>query len=85
MPYYNAHAARLNDDNIVEQVIVIPYLNDDDDEITAYCNSLGLSGRWIDTSFLGARRCKYAGIGDTYDAVNNVFVAPEVTESETPE
>jgi hypothetical protein len=80
MSYHNAHAARIDDNNIVQQVIVIPYLNDNDDEITAYCNSLGLSGRWIDTSFLGARRSKYAGIGDTYDAVNDVFVAPMIEE-----
>lgn len=76
MTYHNAHAALLDDNNVVKRVIVIPYLNDDDDEITAYCNSLGLEGRWIDTSYLGARRGKYAGIGDTYDPVNDVFVSP---------
>jgi len=76
MTYHNAHAARINENGIVQQVIVIPYLNDDDAEITAYCNSLGLAGTWIDTSYVGARRGKYAGIGFTYDAVNDVFVAP---------
>jgi len=76
MPYHNAHAALINDNNTVLKVIVIPYLNDDDAEITEYCNSLGLAGTWIDTSYLGARRGKYAGIGDVYDAVNDVFVAP---------
>ena len=80
MPYQNAHAARIDENGVVREVIVIPYLNDDDAEITAYCNSLGLAGTWIDTSYVGARRGKYAGIGFTYDAVNDVFVAPEITE-----
>jgi len=82
MTYHNAHAARIDENNVVVQVIVIPYLNDDDAEITAYCNSLGLAGTWIDTSYLGARRGKYAGIGFTYDAVNDVFVAPTVESEE---
>ena len=30
-----------------------------------------------------ASRGKYAGIGDTYDAVNDVFVSPEVTNGVT--
>jgi hypothetical protein len=71
-----AHAALIDDNNIVRQVIVIPYCNDDDDTITAYCNSIGLEGRWIDTSYLGARRGKYAGIGDTYDPDLDEFVSP---------
>jgi len=82
MTYHNAHAAQIGENSIVRQVIVIPYLNDDDAEITAYCNSLGLAGTWIDTSYLGARRGKYAGIGDVYDAVNDVFVAPTIEEEE---
>ena len=42
----NAHAARVGD-GIVREVIVIPYCNDNDNEITAYCNGLGLSGTWM--------------------------------------
>ena len=83
MPYHHARAAHINDSNIVTAVIVIPYCGDDDTEITAYCNSIGLVGTWIDTSYLGARRGKYAGIGDIYDAVNDVFVAP--TTEDAPE
>ena len=63
-------------DGIVQQVIVIPYLNDNDDEITAYCNSLGLVGRWIDTSYTASRRGKYAGIGYTYDPATDTFTPP---------
>lgn len=73
----NAHAAKINADGIVEQVIVIPRQeNDDDALITAYCNSIGLPGIWKDTSYLGSRRGKYAGVGDKYDAELDEFVSP---------
>lgn len=71
----NAHAA-LIEDGIVKNVIVIPYLDDDDAKITAYCNEIGLPGTYIDTSYLGARRGKYAGIGDTYDPELDIFISP---------
>jgi len=85
MPYENAHAARIDDDGIVREVIVIPYCNDDDAEITAYCNGIGLPGTWIDTSYLGSRRGKYAGIGDRYDAALDEFVSPVMPEPEPTE
>jgi len=66
MPHDNAHAARI-ENGIVREVIVIPYCGDDDAQVTAYCNSIGLAGIWIDTSYLGARRGKYAGIGDIWN------------------
>ena len=75
MASQNAHAAKV-EDGIVREVIVIPFRNDDDDEITAYCNGIGLPGTWLDTSYLGARRGKYAGIGDTYDAEADEFISP---------
>lgn len=81
MTYHNAHAARI-DDGIVREVIVIPYCNDDDATITAYCNGIGLAGTWLDTSYIGARRGKYAGIGDRYDAEVDEFVSPVVPEPE---
>ena len=72
----NAHAALVVND-VVEQVIVIPYCNDDDDEITAYCNNLGLAGQWLDTSYLGSRRGKYAAVGDIWNG--SEFVIPQQT------
>ena len=81
MPYHNAHAACVNEDGIVTQVIVVPFCNDDDAEVTAYCNSIGLAGKWLDTSYMGSRRGKYAGVGDRYDAELDAFVSPVV---ETP-
>jgi hypothetical protein len=82
MTYHNAHAARIKD-GIVREVIVIPYCNDDDAEITAYCNGIGLNGTFIDTSYKGSRRGKYAGIGDRYDADLDQFISPAPAE-ETP-
>jgi len=80
----NAHAARV-EDGIVREVIVIPYFNDDDNEITAYCNGIGLAGTWMDTSYLGSRRGRYAGIGFSYDASANEFVAPVTEEPDATE
>ena len=80
----NAHAAKINAEGIVEQVIVIPRQDGDDDAlITAYCNSIGLVGTWIDTSYLGKRRGLYAGIGFKYDADLDEFTVPAAPE-ETP-
>ena len=78
MAYENAHAAKI-ENGIVTQVIVIPFMDDDDAKVTAYCNSIGLDGTWVDTSYVGSRRGKYAGIGDTWDGEN--FVSPVVEES----
>jgi len=73
----NAHAAKI-ENGFVTQVIVIPHCGDDDAAITAYCNGIGLDGVWVDTSYLGSRRGKYAGIGDTFDGDN--FVSPVIEE-----
>ena len=72
----NAYAARVQN-GIVRQVIAIPYCNDDDAEITAYCNALGLDGEWLDTAFTGSRRGKFAAVGDVYDATLDKFVTFE--------
>ena len=77
----NAHAARV-EDGIVREVIVVPHCDDDDEKLTAYCNGIGLPGTWMDTSYLGARRGRYAGIGFHYDADLDEFIAPEVVEAE---
>ena len=82
----NAHAARI-EDGIVREVIVIPYLDDDDAKITAYCNKIGLPGTWVDTSYTGSRRGKYAGIGDKFNMTREggEFVSPEIETVETEE
>ena len=77
-----AHFARV-DNGVVREVIVVS--NDDcaggdfpESEAAgqAFIASIGLSGEWRQTSYNANFRSKYAGIGFTYDAVNDVFVAP---------
>lgn len=85
MPYENAHAAKINADGIVEQVIVIPRQEGDrDDLVTAYCNSIGLPGTWLDTSYVGKRRGRFAGIGMKYDEELDEYVAPEAPAADEP-
>jgi hypothetical protein len=81
-----AHFAKINN-GTVSQVIVVR--NDDcaggnfpESEAAgqAFIASLGLAGEWRQTSYNSNFRGTYAGIGYTYDAVNDVFVAPEVSE-----
>ena len=79
MTYHNAHAALIAD-GVVRNVIVIPYMDDDDAKVTAYCNGIGLAGSWVDTSYLGSRRGKYAGLGDSWDGAN--FTSPVAAEPE---
>ena len=45
-------------------------------------NTLKLEGTWKQTSYNGNFRGTYAGIGFTYDPVNDVFVAPPAPEVE---
>lgn len=77
MPYENAYAALIDDDNIVREIIVIPYMEDDDEKITEYCNSIGLEGRWIDCAFTGSRRGRYPFVGNRYDETLDEFVIIE--------
>ena len=78
-----AHFAKINENGVVEQIIVVN--NEDiltkegkESEIVGkrFIKSLGLEGTWVQTSYNGNIRGKYACIGDTYDSVNNIFVAP---------
>lgn len=72
-----AHFAKVNENNIVEQVVVVPdeqehrgaeYLNDD----------LGMDGRWIQTSYNHKIRNRFAGVGMIYDEQADVFHSPQI-------
>ena len=71
-----AHYAELDENNKVLRVLVVDTAHEDRgaDFLAIDCN---LGGRWIQTSYNGNIRGKFAGIGDTYDEANDVFVAPE--------
>jgi hypothetical protein len=70
-----AHFAKI-ESGIVTQVVVVD--NEHENYGQEYLNSLGLDGTWLQTSYNGNTRGKYAGIGDTYDAELDEFVAPYV-------
>ena len=83
-----AHFAEINESNQVVRVLLIPNEFENDGE-NYLANTLALGGRWIQTSYNNKIREKFAGIGDSYDEVNDVFVAKvwpfdeEVNDSET--
>lgn len=80
---HTAYAARIQN-GMVTNVVAIPDLGQDDDAITAYCNEHGLPGTWVDTSYTGSRRGKYAGVGDFFDPLlrNSEFTSPIVSINE---
>ncbi len=79
-----AHFAQLDENNIVTQVIVVANEHEADGE--NWCNGF-LGGTWKQTSYntkgnvhaLGGTpfRKNYAGVGYTYDASRNAFIAPK--------
>jgi hypothetical protein len=78
-----AHFAQINKDNFVEQVIVVNNEvlldengNESEAKGIAFCQSL-LGGNWVQTSYSGSFRKNFAGIGYTYDPINNYFFAPQ--------
>lgn len=88
-----AHFAELDGDNKVLRVIVVGNKDCQDDngqESEAlgigFCRSLfGADTIWVQTSYNGSMRGKYAGIGDTYDPDNDIFITPILPEIPTNE
>lgn len=81
-----AHFAQIDQDNRVLRVVVVSNKDTQDqngNEVEQigrdFCNRL-LGGNWIQTSYNSNFRGKYAGIGDTYDPINDVFVSPITQE-----
>lgn len=75
-----AHFAELDDNNIVLRVIVVNNSDTQDahgvekEHIgTAHCEKI-LGGRWIQTSYNGSFRGRFAGIGHRYDQEQDKFV-----------
>jgi hypothetical protein len=73
-----AHFAKLNSQNVVEQVIAV-HNNDAPDEATgiAFLSSIFGEATWKQTSYNGRIRKNYAGIGYTYDAQRDAFIPPQ--------
>jgi len=79
-----AHFARLDENNVVTQVIVVANEDTTDtngvevEEIgVAFCKKLlGAETNWKQTSYNNNFRVRYAGIGYSYNAELNAFIPP---------
>lgn len=67
-----SHWAEIDETNTVIRVLVGD--NNEPDEGQAFMESLG--GTWIKTSYNGNIRYNFAGVGYTYDPVDDAFIAP---------
>lgn len=83
-----AHFAQLDENNIVTQIIVVA--NDEllldgvesEAKGVIFCKSLlGEDSKWKQTSYNGNIRKNYAGVGYTYDADRDAFIAPRPFDS----
>jgi len=74
-----AHFARI-EGGVVTQVIVVRNSELDDNGTESeelgqeFIASIGLDGEWVQTSYTGSSRGKFAGIGDLWDGTE--FAAP---------
>ena len=73
-----AHFAKVNDENIVLEVLVTDndYPNEGYDWLVET-----FGGRWVQTSYNARIRKNFAGIGFTYDEGRDAFIAPRPFES----
>ena len=79
-----AHLAKLDENNVVTQVIVVdnkditdPHTGQEDEILgIAFCKKL-LGGNWKQTSYNNSTRVRYAGIGYSYNAALDAFVPPQ--------
>jgi hypothetical protein len=79
-----AHFAKLDENNIVIQVLVVNnevLLKTDGTESEykgkVFLNQTFGNATWVQTSYNGNFRKQYAGIGYTYDETNDLFIAPQ--------
>jgi hypothetical protein len=71
-----SHWAEINNDNKVIRVLVGDNNDPTGDEGYQWLID-NLGGTWIQTSYNNNFRKQYAGIGYTYDAIDDVFIAPQ--------
>lgn len=71
-----AHFAKLNDNNVVLEVIVVDneHAPTEEEGLDYIANVLKLNGTWIQTSYNGNIRGKFAGVMDIYDPKKDEFV-----------
>jgi hypothetical protein len=79
-----AHFAKLDENNVVTQVIVVdnkdiidPFTGQEDEILgIEFCKKL-LGGNWKQTSYNNNMRVRYAGIGYSYNVALDAFVTPK--------
>ena len=77
-----AHFAKLDENNLVTQVIVVhnnELLNngvESEAKGITFCQSL-FGGNWKQTSYNGTVRKNFAGVGYTYDESRDAFIPPK--------
>lgn len=74
-----AHFAQIVEDRVVQVIVVRnTELDDNGTESEArgleFIASIGLEGEWVQTSYTGSNRGKFAGIGDLWDGTE--FASP---------
>ena len=70
-----AYFARIENDTVTE-ILAVP----DEQEgrgAEFLADDLGLGGEWIQTSWSGRIRKKFAALGDHYDRINDWFISPK--------
>jgi len=76
-----AHFARLiptSDPNLFTVAEVLVVSDDQEHRCQEFlADDLGLGGTWLQTSYNGTIRKNYAGVGYTYDAGRDAFIAPK--------
>jgi hypothetical protein len=70
-----SHWAELDDDNKVIRVLVGDNKDPNGDEGYQWLID-NLGGKWMQTSYNANFRYNYAGIGYTYDPIDDAFIAP---------
>lgn len=71
-----AHFAEIGNTNKVLRVLVVDNAQEHRGQ-KFLAEDLGLGGTWIQTSYNNNFKKQYAEIGMTYDADNDVFIAPQ--------
>lgn len=71
-----ASFAEVDSNNIVIRVLSVPDSEEHDGQ-TYLADTLGLGGKWIQTSYSSSIRGNYAGIGYTYFVDADIFMPPK--------
>ena len=83
-----AHFAKINEENIVQQVIVVNNSDcgglefpESESIGQSFINSIGLIGTWKQTSYNSNFRKNYAGIGYSFDESRDAFIPEKPYQS----